>query len=770
MATGRKIRSIYVEISTEMSGFLRGMAEFHQKLTQAEHKVLAIGDSINQSIERTSARINTFSNRSLLAGSSLATALGAIFVRSAMSAVEAENLFEVTFDKHAQAARAWSNNLAKEYQRNAFAIREFAGQFAAVLKPTMGIDAATEMSETLTRLAYDIESFRNIPIEEVIQKLQSGLAGELEPMRRLGVDLSEAALKAQAAEMGIENFSSATDEATKRLVRYRAILKQLADAQGDVTRTADSPANRERAIRERSAQLQREFGYYMLPVYERLLAIGEKVVTWLSNLSDKHKAALANILVFAAGLMLVVGLLGKLTAALVAALPMIIVMALLRTGVGQVGLALVSARTAVTAFWARLAAGGPILAAVHASLTALWARVAAGTSVLSLATLRTMALRGAMGLLSLTGRGLLGLFVNLAGSALALMRALVVPALVIASVNALGNAWDVFHGKYERFLGESAKRNGRWSLGALIDSFKVTFGFGKKDEEYSWIVRPKINTRDVEQVKATILQWENWMKELRQKLMNAPEGSKQKEVLGFTLRDAETYVAELRQILTDLGGEIEIPVTVKPTIDFDEYNAKAFTIDQNFMRTLEDLQLRLNDAKEDGDRATIATLEEEMDSAMRQLEIRTKYLNLIAEADDKQKAMLEAQFDDALADEEALTQQKIRNIERVAERQRRATDQWRAQMGAIVNSFLYGGAYERAFEDISNLIGAGGLRLPALAAPAVQGPPGNLPNITGSLGVDITVRTPEGEVVEIVDKRINHRQQRGVRDMAVGMR
>lgn len=261
--------------------------------------------------------LNKAGNAMLVTGGVGLTAVG-YFTKAAMEAVEGESLFEVTFEKNAKAVRSWSEDLSREYGRNAYAVRQYAGTFASVFKPSLGIEKATEMSEGLTRLAYDIESYRNIPINDVITRLQSGMSGELEPMRRLGVDLSQVSLQAVAASMGINDFGSETDEATKRLVRYETIMRQTADAQGDVTRTADSPSNAIRRQREQWEQLRVELGQAFLPALQSLLGATEPFIGMLKRMSDAQRNAAAKFLLWGSVAALVVGGILKIAGSLLA--------------------------------------------------------------------------------------------------------------------------------------------------------------------------------------------------------------------------------------------------------------------------------------------------------------------------------------------------------------------------------------------------------------------------------------------------------------------
>ncbi len=82
---------------------------------------------------------------------------------------------------------------------------------------------------------------QNIPIEDAMQKLQSGIAGELEPLRRLGYDLSQARLEQTALNLGIKESVANMTQAEKAELRYYAIMTQVTTAQGDMARTLEAP-------------------------------------------------------------------------------------------------------------------------------------------------------------------------------------------------------------------------------------------------------------------------------------------------------------------------------------------------------------------------------------------------------------------------------------------------------------------------------------------------------------------------------------------------
>ena len=98
-------------------------------------------------------------------------------------------------------------------------------------------EKANLMSKNLTQLGYDISSFYNISIEEAMEKLQSGIAGEIEPLRRLGYAIDVATLQEVAYAHGIEQSVNTMNQAQKSQLRYLAIMEQSGNVMGDMART-----------------------------------------------------------------------------------------------------------------------------------------------------------------------------------------------------------------------------------------------------------------------------------------------------------------------------------------------------------------------------------------------------------------------------------------------------------------------------------------------------------------------------------------------------
>ena len=155
-------------------------------------------------------------------------------------------------------------------------------------------ERAQLMSQNLTQLGYDISSFFNISIEDAMQKLQSGISGELEPLRRLGYDLSQARLEQTALNLGIKESVANMTQAEKAELRYYAIMTQVTTAQGDMARTLEAPANQLRILQAQLTQAARAIGNIFIPALNAILPYAIAVVQVIREIAN----ALANLVGF----------------------------------------------------------------------------------------------------------------------------------------------------------------------------------------------------------------------------------------------------------------------------------------------------------------------------------------------------------------------------------------------------------------------------------------------------------------------------------------
>ena len=127
-------------------------------------------------------------------------------------------------------------------------------------------DDLSDFTNGLLGLSSDIASFRNATPQEAIEAIGAALRGESEPLRRFGVLLDDATLKAEALELGIYDGNGALTQQQKILAAESAIFKQTADAQGDFARTSGGLANQQRILRARLDNVTAQLGVQLLPV------------------------------------------------------------------------------------------------------------------------------------------------------------------------------------------------------------------------------------------------------------------------------------------------------------------------------------------------------------------------------------------------------------------------------------------------------------------------------------------------------------------------
>lgn len=211
----------------------------------------------------------------------------ASWINSSNTYIEDLNLFTVSMGQYAEEAQNYANAASGALGINPGDFMRNEGVFNTIIEGFgVASDKAYLMSKNLTQLGYDISSFYNISVEDAMQKLQSGISGELEPLRRLGYDLSVARLQEEALALGIDKSVSSMTQAEKSQLRYYAILTQVTDAQGDMARTLESPSNQLRVLQAQVDLLSRSLGNLFLPILKAIIPYITAAVKLIRYLID----------------------------------------------------------------------------------------------------------------------------------------------------------------------------------------------------------------------------------------------------------------------------------------------------------------------------------------------------------------------------------------------------------------------------------------------------------------------------------------------------
>lgn len=134
-------------------------------------------------------------------------------------------------------------------------------------------DKAYILSKNLTQLAYDESSYWNKDTATTFTAIASAISGELEPIRRLGVDLSQARLQQELLALGFNKQVSSLSQADKAVLRYIAIMKQTTNIQGNLAQTINSPANMVRILKSEISQLAKAVGQLLYPAFNAILPV-----------------------------------------------------------------------------------------------------------------------------------------------------------------------------------------------------------------------------------------------------------------------------------------------------------------------------------------------------------------------------------------------------------------------------------------------------------------------------------------------------------------
>ena len=207
-------------------------------------------------------------------------------VEKSMDYTENMNLFRVSMGEYASSAYEYAEKVEATLGIDPSAWIRAQGVFMT-MATGFGVagDRAAIMSQNLTQLGYDLASFYNLDEDDALTKLKSGLAGELEPLRAIGYDLSQAKLEATALELGITKSVTAMTQAEKAQLRYYAIMTQVTIAQGDMARTLDDPANQMRVFKSQLSMTAREIGNIFIPALNAILPVAIAVTKVIGTLA-----------------------------------------------------------------------------------------------------------------------------------------------------------------------------------------------------------------------------------------------------------------------------------------------------------------------------------------------------------------------------------------------------------------------------------------------------------------------------------------------------
>lgn len=301
-----QLGSAYGKVSLDASGVKKGVDSAKSSLGTLEKSAKSVGASL-QDI-----------GRKMTVGLTLPiAALGVQSIKLASDLVETKAKVKVVFGDMTDYVMKWSENSSKSMQLSRQEALEAAGTFGNLfVAMKIGKEDAAKMSTTLVQLAADLGSINDIDPSLVLIKLKSGIVGETEAVRDLGIDLRATVVEAKAAEMGFQKLNGQFSQGDLIAARYAIILEQTKVAQGDIARTGGELAGQ---LRQMNAQWKDT----LATLGQNLLPIALKVVTWLNQMLEKFNALSPAQQKIIGGIILLVAVIGPLLVVFGALLPMI---------------------------------------------------------------------------------------------------------------------------------------------------------------------------------------------------------------------------------------------------------------------------------------------------------------------------------------------------------------------------------------------------------------------------------------------------------------
>lgn len=233
-AANEKQRKSYLSLSNQMNGFMRNMAKLVSLKAIAEY----LGNAV--------AKFNDFYEATDLFHNAMGNLSG-----------EADTLINKM-----QGLLGVDPTKAMTYMAT---IQSLGTSFG------LTSDKAYILSKNLTQLAYDEGSYWNKNVAETFTAMSSAISGEIEPIRRLGVDLSQARLQQELLALGFNKQVSSLSQADKAVLRYIAIMKQTANVQGNLAQTIQSPANQIKILKAQLDMLAKSVGSLLYPAMKSIL-------------------------------------------------------------------------------------------------------------------------------------------------------------------------------------------------------------------------------------------------------------------------------------------------------------------------------------------------------------------------------------------------------------------------------------------------------------------------------------------------------------------
>lgn len=268
----------------------QGMGQWYNATRRLNQSLSNINKDANRSAEGIAKLTGSMRGLNQVIGFGKLAMMGSQLAKAIQSAVdmtETVNLFNVAMGDTAISTNGVVQEMSRLYGLDASNLQNSVGTFS-LLARSMGMTTtqSSQLSTNMAKLAVDLSSLTNVPIQQVMADLKSGLVGQSETVYKYGMDVTEAGIKAEAMAQGITKSVRNMNQGEKMALRYKAMIRQTALAQGDFANTINSPANQLKILGERFITLGRSIGSMFIPMLTAVLPYLNAFVMILTDVAN----------------------------------------------------------------------------------------------------------------------------------------------------------------------------------------------------------------------------------------------------------------------------------------------------------------------------------------------------------------------------------------------------------------------------------------------------------------------------------------------------
>lgn len=287
---GMTLEKLQVIIEAQTKAYYEELKKVQQQTKSATSAVEAQTNKIK----------NAFSKIGKAVGLALSVTAIISFGRSCIELgsdlAEVQNVVDVTFGAMSETINHFARDALEKFGLSETSAKNYTSTLGAMLK-SMGFttQAAADMSMEMTGLAADMASFYNLDTDVAFEKIRSGISGETEPLKQLGINMSVANLEAFALSQGITKAYNAMTQQEQAMLRYNYLMQTTADAQGDFARTSDGWANQVRVLTERFNALKAAIGQGLIAVLTPVIRVLNSLLAKILTVTDAFSNFIAKI-------------------------------------------------------------------------------------------------------------------------------------------------------------------------------------------------------------------------------------------------------------------------------------------------------------------------------------------------------------------------------------------------------------------------------------------------------------------------------------------